>query len=403
MHIPTILIFLFILKTGGVISQAYSEYITGTILLLSFILLRNISIKIFFKLISIITIFYILFLINHTFSTFTYKIYIIFFYTSICATYFIDKKELFVEVLEKVLYLILIHSFINYILVLFHLYIIPLPFESLSDKQSSVKTLYYIFNYYQPISSFNGVFGLPRNNGLFWEPGVLQIYLNLYLYVKLFLKNESLSKYTAFGIFSVFITQSTTGLIIMSIILFSKYFRLNKKNIVYILLLLLLFIYFIYPFIAEKLFGEKVGSGLVRLSDMYIAYKVFMDNFLFGYGFEYYTQEVYTNLYIQYMYDLMNNLNIPISIINEIVRKKVGSTHDYLKIGAVYGVFIFFIFNYGWYNLAKQYSNSGYLFLFIIILFISMEPVGTSPFNVFLAMYGFGIFTNRIKYYDRIE
>jgi len=261
-----------------------------------------------------------------------------------------------------------------------------------------VMSLYNIFGYYQPESAFNGVFGLPRNSGLFWEPGVLQIYLNLYLFVKLFFKNGELDKYAILGIVAVIITQSTTGLIVMSIILFAKYFRLNKKNLIYLFLFSIFFLVLVYPSIHDKLFGEATASGLVRLSHAYIAFKVFMDNFLFGYGFEFFKEGTYTKLYEFYMYDLLLALNIPVSIVEEVIRREIGSAHDYFKIGSVFGVFIFFIFNYGWYNVGKQYSNNGWLFLFIMVLFTSTSPVGKAPFSVFLVMYGFGIFTNKLKY-----
>jgi hypothetical protein len=33
-----------------------------------------------------------------------------------------------------------------------------------------------------------------------------------------------------------------------------------------------------------------------------------------------------------------------------------------------------------------------------MVLFTSTSPVGKAPFSVFLVMYGFGIFTNKLKY-----
>jgi len=399
--IANILIFLFILKTGGIVSQVFSTQVTIIIVMLSMVLFQKISIKEFLKLIGLITLVYSIFVINHALSDYTYKTYIIYFYTSIVAVYFLNKKILLINSLEKILYFILLHSFINYFIVLFHLYILQLPFESVYEIKEQVMTLFYIFNYYQPFESYGGIFGLPRNIGLFWEPGLLQIYLNLYLFILFFIKNEDLNKKSILAIVALFITQSTTGLIIMSMIIFVKYFKLTKKSIEYFIIFSIIFILAVYPYIANKLFGDLIGSGLVRVSDMYISYKIFVDNFLFGYGFEYFNQDKYFELYKFYMYDIVSYLNIPIFVIDEIIKSKSGSTHDYLKIGAVYGVLIFSAFNYGWYKFGKLFSDKAWLFLIIIVLFVSLEPIGTAPFMVFLMMYGLTSLSKKLIYRGR--
>ena len=58
------------------------------------------------------------------------------------------------------------------------------PIFQLSDVGVYVNTFHGIFNY---ISSINiSEYNIYRNQGLFWEPGVLQLFINVLLYMSLF-------------------------------------------------------------------------------------------------------------------------------------------------------------------------------------------------------------------------
>ena len=57
---------------------------------------------------------------------------------------------------------------------------------------------------------------LVRNLGIFWEPGVLQIFLNLLLFIISFVKKER-SHIFWLTLLAIVTTLSTTGLVVMFI------------------------------------------------------------------------------------------------------------------------------------------------------------------------------------------
>ncbi|KAA2245358.1 hypothetical protein F0L74_05185 [Chitinophaga agrisoli] len=146
-----------------------------------------------------------------------------------------------------------------------------------------VKTFSFIF-FYESLFDFAGG-SIFRNQGLFWEPGVLAIYLNLLFYISILRKkNVFVGVLSAFLIFTTFSTTGLMLLVVQSLVIFKGVIR---KNIAYIVPLLLLCIP-ILPFILDN-FQSKLqddnGSFLVRAYDYMVSLNMIKDNWLTGVGF----------------------------------------------------------------------------------------------------------------------
>ncbi len=167
-----------------------------------------------------------------------------------------------------------------------------LPFAFMEIKipnDSSFFTIFYIFNYHIIIEDFSGFI---RPNGFFWEPGVFQIYMNLYLYLGLFVFRSK--KHVLLAILAVACIYSTTGLMIASILLGAaaiKNYSASNKRSKFLVVLAALFASPIILMVTaqniqEKFFGESQGSSLIRQYDMVAGLNVISNHPILGIGFD---------------------------------------------------------------------------------------------------------------------
>ena len=106
---------------------------------------------------------------------------IVIFITSIFSALFYTKEEnknLFIDHLYLVLKIILAHSLISFFI---YPFVQPFLFE-ISNNRYDCFSFLNLFFYLKTTHSFS-ILGIDfvRNQGIFWEPGVLQIFLNLFL------------------------------------------------------------------------------------------------------------------------------------------------------------------------------------------------------------------------------
>jgi hypothetical protein len=158
-----------------------------------------------------------------------------------------------------------------------------------TDDGSSIKTLLFLLNYHDVILDSTSFI---RPDGFFYEPGVFQLYLNIYLYLMLYIYESR--KHTVLAILAVLTTQSTTGIVIALILLGVALFKNIKiyisKGKLFGLILLATTIppmlYTGYVAIDEKLNGESQGSAWAREYDFYTGIDLIKDNPLVGIGFD---------------------------------------------------------------------------------------------------------------------
>ncbi len=162
-------------------------------------------------------------------------------------------------------------------------------FVTLAIGQMRYLTLLGLFNYHVTI---DGLTTFVRPDGFFFEPGVFQIYLNLYLYLALFVFRQPLQ--AALAVVAVLCTQSSTGLIICLILLGGALVRhlsgstLSRKLSVLLLALVLAppLLYLGYDNINDKLFGTAQGSSWAREYDLFTGLNIIAENPWLGIGFE---------------------------------------------------------------------------------------------------------------------
>ncbi len=146
-------------------------------------------------------------------------------------------------------------------------------------------------------SSFLGIFNvtlspglLPsiyRNCGLLWEPGILQFFVNLYMFISIINHKASLFKF-AFVVVLLLSCNSSTGYIIFALLLFYYFFIYQKLSFKYLILASVfgvLVLGVIQKDLNEKFYGSKSTSGAARARDVAIGYDLISDKPVLGHGF----------------------------------------------------------------------------------------------------------------------
>jgi len=235
-----LLIFLVVLSGGSVLFVMYRNIGYIIIFLLSLILLFNSDIKsstlkaIVLTSISICAIFY---------STYIFAIaeqsvlkYLFILLMSIGAVFVVAyfknnyKNQRVVNLLYVVLKLFLLHGLLSFVLS----FIVEDYLVSFTSGHYEAKTLFHVFYYGHEIN-FNNLleFKLYRNQGLFWEAGVFQVFLNILFFLEAFIiKRSKLLLYLVS--FVILTTYSTTGFIVLFIQLLVLFFQ-NSNNRVYLI------------------------------------------------------------------------------------------------------------------------------------------------------------------------
>ena len=196
-----------------------------------------------------------------------------------------ENKKLFIDHLYFVLKLILIHSLISFFI---YPFVKPFIFE-ISNSRYDCYTFLNLFFYLKNTHSLS-VIGIDfvRNQGIFWEPGVLQIFLNLLLFIIAFIKKKKglLFWITVLAILTTF---STTGLVVMFIQLLLSFGSEVKKNI-FFLPFTILSIFLLYNItkknVSDKLHGSGQYSFQARLYDLVQPFYMVSQNPMTGVGLD---------------------------------------------------------------------------------------------------------------------
>ncbi|MFM2056576.1 MAG: hypothetical protein RLY71_961 [Pseudomonadota bacterium] len=162
-------------------------------------------------------------------------------------------------------------------------------FVPMSVGEQHYMTLLGLLNYHTIV---DGLTLINRPDGFFFEPGVFQIYLNLYLYLALFVFHRP--HQVALAVLAVLSTQSTTGMIICLILLGAALAQhlargTRRRKVAVVMLALTLappMLYLGYDNITEKLFGASQGSSWAREYDLYTGLNIVAENPWLGIGFE---------------------------------------------------------------------------------------------------------------------
>jgi hypothetical protein len=269
--------------------------------------------------------------------------------------------------LIKALELVATLAFMNYILIMF----VPNIFVKIIRKENNytVETFLYLFNMLPNVYyNISGVEIFRRNQGIYWEPGVMQAPMNILIYYLLIECKYKINR-AKLPIFIVISTFSTTGYILLALILFLKFRvlffsrRALLKKIA-VIMVILIFLPFLIGEIKHKFYGSAKESSIIRMYDYFVTLKIIQDNFLLGVGINY-------DNYV----DKRTNVSIKIGDTSYTYGER-GSTNS------ITTIFVYFGFPLGAliiFALYKQNIFSGQLAFFILIFFILFtEPIGLS-------------------------
>jgi hypothetical protein len=162
---------------------------------------------------------------------------------------------------------------------------------SLGTGEDTTNTILYIFNYHAEL--VEGVSFIVRPDGFFFEPGVFQMYLNIYLLIAAFVYRDV--RHVALAVFAQLTLQSTTGMIILTVIglLFAARYVQTASSVQRALALIIAPM-MILPLVLiaqentrEKFTGTLQGSSWARQFDLYTGLAVANANPVVGIGFSY--------------------------------------------------------------------------------------------------------------------
>ncbi|MDG1916773.1 MAG: hypothetical protein P8I29_03050 [Flavobacteriales bacterium] len=229
-----------------------------------------------------------------------------------------------------------------------------------------------------------------RNQGIFWEPGVLQIFLNLLLFIISFVKKKR-GLIFWLTVLAIFTTFSTTGLVVMFILLLISFGADIRKNILFlpISVLLIALVYFVTAAnISDKLHGEGQYSFQARFFDLVQPLYMVYENPLTGVGLD---DEQFMNTRQKTNFSL-NLQALDFSNVND-----KGSTNSIMFFLAAAGIPFTLMLLLMLYHQAFILEKRNLFFIFIIISLMT-EPIMLRPFFLTFVISGGIGFINKFRW-----
>lgn len=276
--------------------------------------------------------------------------------------------------LVKSLYLVAYLAGVNMILVL----VMPDKFVeiTLEDSGYTANTFLYLFNYldYSKIVA-NGI-TIIRNQGLYWEPGIMQGLMNILIYYQLIECDYNITK-SKLPILIVISTFSSTGYIILGLILLMKFRNIffSKKGGIAVIILFIAILVFV-PLIASnlknKFTGEDKWSFYARMYDTFVGLRISINHFWTGIG---YNPDGYFE----------ESKNLSALIANQSINLGFrGNTNGIVTLlmyfGVPFGVLLLFVLYQ-----QKIFFKQKIFFMIICLILIS-EPLSITLFIMFLLL-----------------
>ena len=311
-------------------------------------------------------------------------------------------NHIFLLRLNFILKLICIHSLINFIA---YFFIYEQLFEISSANDYSCRTYNYLFYYASDevnLSVMN-LFGFEfcRNQGLFWEPGVLQVFLNIFFFLEAFIYKRN--RWLLITGFVILGTYSTTGILILIaqlVYLFIERFNQNKL-LLPIIFLSFIPIYFVFSInIEEKLRGNRVFSFQKRLFDFTQPLFIATTHPLTGVGLD---LDQFQKLRYEFYIDSesLELINETLGVSLKGAGTSAGSANSLTFLLAAMGFPTAFLFVFMFLR-QKIIDNHRLLFFFIVFASVMSEPLFLRPFFFIFIISGFYNFflkftSNRIE------
>ena len=233
-----------------------------------------------------------------------------------------------------------------------------------------------------------------RTNGIYWEPGVYQMYLNLALLLEMYVFKMNNRKRFAIELIALFFTYSTTGYIVFVWGLVSYYMfergSINdiKRTFSYFILLLIgvggLFVVLNFTPLGEVVFGKVInmepsGTAVVRMASVFMNLEIVRDNPLHGIGMENIQDEFLRRSMASDLFEGWTSQNT-----NTLL-------YQYAAHGALYGI----LFTIGTYKFGRRMTDKTLpvvcIFIFFALMYIG-ENLQYSFFPFVIIFYGYGCY-----------
>ena len=403
--IDSLIVFMLIMSTGGllfVFNRNLSYLIFFTILGFSFSFLTK-KLKKITIFSSMLTFLFIvsLFLINYIFAfneqaENKYLYYLMVVLTSVLTLLFFHNnrtKNIMIERVYFVLKIITFHSILNFI-----------AFFIIGDRLSIITSMYHecetflnIF-FYTTERGFFTFFGVEmcRNQGLFWEPGVLQAFLNIFFFLEAFIikRNKLLLLVVSFAILSTYSTTGLALLLIQGVVYFRSEFKDNKL-LLPVILALSIPVYFAFTVnVEEKIYGEKEASFQKRLFDLTQPFFIALEHPLTGIGLDLdQFQKMRSEFYFSSSY--LQSLEKVVGIDSKATGTNKGSSNSIMFLLAAMGFPTAFLFLYMFFK-QQIITRKKWLIMLILTISVMSEPLLLKPFFFIFIISGFTHYFHRI-------
>tara|TARA_B110001469_G_scaffold2707_1_gene2791 strand:+ start:2728 stop:3990 length:1263 start_codon:yes stop_codon:yes gene_type:complete len=260
----------------------------------------------------------------------------------------------------------------------------------ITSEYHECETFMNIF-FYDTERAATSLYGLEfcRNQGLFWEPGILQIFLNIFFFLEAFIikKRKSLLLLTAIVVLTTYSTTGLALLLIQSVVYLFNEFKTNKW------LILLVFVlgiplYMIFSLnVEDKIQGEKQASFQKRYFDLIQPLFIALENPLTGIGLD-----------VEQFQNMRQEFYISSSSLNAIqektgVESKVNGTDKgssnsitYLMAAMGFPTAIFVLYMFFKQQIIKEKK---WLWMLIMVASVMSEPLLLRPFFLLFIVSGF--------------
>ncbi len=401
--IDNLIVFMLVMSSGGllfVFNRNLCYVIFVAILSLSYFFMGRKILKINFNssMISILILFGLL-IINYLFAVNEQEINKYYYYFLVISVsvfslmHFTNNKNHLLLTLYTVLQIIVFHSILNFVFFFF----IKDSLSIISSNYHECETFLNLFFYTTERGVIN-LFELEfcRNQGLFWEPGVLQVFLNIFFFLDAFIfkRRRFMLVLTAFAIVT---TYSTTGIALLLLQLLI-YIIMEMKNNKW---LAPFFIFFTIPVllifslnVEEKVKGVKEASFQKRLFDLTQPLFIAAEYPLTGIGLDIFQfQQMREEFY--FSSDNLHELQRKIGVESKTTGTDKGSSNSIMFLFAAMGfptaiIFLFMFFK------QQVILEKKWLFMIILITSVMSEPLLLRPFFFVFIVSGFTHFFHKL-------
>ena len=291
-----------------------------------------------------------------------------------------------IKSLHVVLGLILFHALFSFIAFLF----VRNSLIAISTDYNEHETFLHIFFYITDSKTIN-LFGLEfcRNQGLFWEPGVLQGFLNMFFFLEAFIikKRKSLLLLTAAVILTTYSTTGLALLLIQSVVYIFYEFKTNKWLIPFVLGLCIP-VYMIFSLnVEEKIQGEKEASFQKRYFDLIQPLFIALEHPLTGIGLD---LEQFQNMRQEFYISSssLSSLQEKTGVESKVRGTDKGSSNSITFLFTAMGFPIAILLLYMFFK-QQIIKEKKWLWILIMIVSVTSEPLLLRPFFVLFIVSGF--------------